>query len=486
MDTNTVIIIAGIVIALAFNFSNGRNDASNTVATVIATRALAPRTAILIASVCCLAGPFIYSTAVAKTIGKGIVDPGIFTPVLLFIGLIGAVLWVNTCSHYGIPVSSSHALVGGLMGAGLAAGGISAVFWPAPELVGWTVVYLACGAALGAGIMAVLAAVFRDSLKFYAILGAAAGAVVTIPILMILDLFVIKGLLAILLFICVSPILGLIVSYIFTTILTKIMASAKHPTKMNKWFQRAQIVGSGFQAMSLGGNDAQNAMGIIIAILIAAGFVTADAELPMWVIVLSALAIALGLLSDGWKVIKKMGTGITRIRPYQGFSASMSGGMVLSFMTMFGVPVLTTHVATGTIMGTGVTRGAGAVGSSPPDGNRLDFNYSRSRSGLRHLLPCRPAGVRVLTRILFRKAEIRFLSFKTSARFRTRRSRWQQSSAQYTSVRVLVFPHPYCLSFSHPESLCVTPPNEYCNDQYSQRRLRLLWGMCVSLSAGFA
>ncbi|MCZ9313574.1 MAG: inorganic phosphate transporter [Methanocorpusculum sp.] len=361
MDANTIIIIAGIVIALAFNFSNGRNDASNTVATVIATRALAPRTAILIASVCCLAGPFIYSTAVAKTIGKGIVDPGIFTPVLLFIGLIGAVLWVNACSHYGIPVSSSHALVGGLMGAGLAAGGISAVFWPAPELVGWTVVYLACGAVLGAGIMAVLAAVFRDSLKFYAILGAAAGAVVTIPILMILDLFVIKGLLAILLFICVSPMLGLIVSYIFTTILTKIMASAKHPTKMNKWFQRAQIVGSGFQAMSLGGNDAQNAMGIIIAILIAAGFVTADAELPMWVIVLSALAIALGLLSGGWKVIKKMGTGITRIRPYQGFSASMSGGMVLSFMTMFGVPVSTTHVATGTIMGTGVTRGAGAV-----------------------------------------------------------------------------------------------------------------------------
>ena len=111
--------------------------------------------------------------------------------------------------------------------------------------------------------------------------------------------------------------------------------------------------------MSLGGNDAQNAMGIIIAILIAAGFVTADAELPMWVIVLSALAIALGLLSGGWKVIKKMGMGITHIRPYQGFSASMSGGMVLSFMTMFGVPVSTTHVATGTIMGTGVTRGAG-------------------------------------------------------------------------------------------------------------------------------
>ncbi|HJJ92482.1 MAG TPA: inorganic phosphate transporter [Methanocorpusculum sp.] len=361
MDANTVIIIAGIVIALAFNFSNGRNDASNTVATVIATRALSPRTAILIASFCCLSGPFIYSTVVAKTIGKGIVDPGIFTPSLLFIGLIGSVLWVNVCSQYGIPVSSSHALVGGLMGAGLAAGGISAVFWPSPELVEKTIVLLVCGVAIGACIMTVLAALFRDSIPFYATIGAMVGAVVTIPILMILNLFVIKGLLAIVLFICVSPMLGMFVSYLFTTILTKIMANAKHPTKMNKWFQRAQIVASGFQAMSLGGNDAQNAMGIIIAILIAAGIVTTDAELPMWVIVLSAVAISLGLLSGGWKVIKKMGTGITRIRSYQGFSASMSGGMVLSFMTMFGVPVSTTHIVTGTIMGTGVTRGAGAV-----------------------------------------------------------------------------------------------------------------------------
>ncbi len=361
MDANTIIIILGIVIALAFNFSNGRNDASNTIATTVATRALAPRTAIILASVCCLAGPFIYSTAVAKTIGKGIVTPEIFTPVLLFIGLIGAVLWVNACSQYGIPVSSSHALVGGLMGVGLAGGGIGAIFWPVPEMVGYTVLYLTAGAAVGAGIMVLLAVLAKDSLLFYAKLGAGIGAIVTIPILMILDLFVISGLLAILLFICVSPILGLLVSYTVTTVLTKLMERSRQPTKMNKWFQRAQIVGSGFQAMSLGGNDAQNAMGIIIAILISAGLVTADAELPLWVIVLSALAISLGILSGGWKVIKKMGTGITRIRPYQGFSAAMSGGLVLSFMTMFGVPVSTTHVASGTIMGTGVTRGFGAV-----------------------------------------------------------------------------------------------------------------------------
>ncbi|HJJ98671.1 MAG TPA: inorganic phosphate transporter [Methanocorpusculum sp.] len=362
MNADLVITIAGVVIALAYNFSNGRQDASNTVATVIATRALAPRTAILIASVCCLAGPFIYSTKVAKTIGQGIVNPDIITPTLLLIGLIGSVVWVNACTHYGIPVSSSHALVGGLVGAGLAAGGISAVYWPGMELIGKTVLYLVYGAILGAGIMAVLAVVFKDSLKFYAILGAVVGAVVTIPILMILNRFVItNGLFAIVLFICVSPIFSLVVSYIFTSILTKTMATAKHPTKMNKWFQRVQIIGSGFQAAGLGGNDAQNAMGIILAILLAGGFVAKDAVLPLWVVVLSALAITLGLLSGGWKIIKKLGTGITRILPYQGFSASMSSGLILSLMTIFGISVSTTHVATGSIMGTGVTRGVGAV-----------------------------------------------------------------------------------------------------------------------------
>lgn len=130
---------------------------------------------------------------------------------------------------------------------------------------------------------------------------------------------------------------------------------------LNKWFQRAQILASGFQATSLGGNDAQNAMGIIFAILISTGFATSSGELPLWVILLSGFAIAAGILSGGWKVIKKMGSGITRIQPYQGFSAAVSGGIVLSFMTSFGVPVSTTHVASGTIMGTGVTRGVGAV-----------------------------------------------------------------------------------------------------------------------------
>lgn len=358
----TIIIILGILLALFANFSNGRNDASNVIATVIATHAISPRNAIVLASVCCFAGPFIFSTAVAKTIGKGIVDPDIFTPILLLIAMCGSVFWVNFCSRSGIPVSSSHALVGGLMGAGIAAGGFAVVNWPTSDMALGMVYYLILGAVIGGLILLVISLITRDSVKLYTILGAGAGAMLAVPIAMILGVFEFNGLIAILLFICVSPALGLIVSWAFTMILTRILAKhVTQPTKMNKWFQRLQVLAAGFQAASLGGNDAQNAMGIIFAILLSVGIIGVGSDVPMWVILLSSLAIAVGLLSGGWKVIKKVGSGITRLLPYQGFSAAISGGAVLSFMTSFGVPVSTTHVASGTIMGTGLTRGAGAV-----------------------------------------------------------------------------------------------------------------------------
>ncbi|HKM41779.1 MAG TPA: inorganic phosphate transporter [Methanocorpusculum sp.] len=363
MDTvTTIVIILGILLALFANFSNGRNDASNVIATVIATRAISPRNAILIASVCCFAGPFIFSTAVAKTIGKGIVDPDVFTPILLLIAMCGSVFWVNFCSRSGIPVSSSHALVGGLMGAGIAAGGFAVVYWPTAEMALGMVYYLAMGALIGGLIMLTLSLIFRDSVKLYTLLGAGTGAMLAVPIAMVLGVFQFNGLIAILLFICVSPVLGLIVSWTFTMILTRIMAKrVTQPSRQNKWFQRLQVLAAGFQAASLGGNDAQNAMGVIFAILLSVGIIGVGADVPLWVILLSSLAISVGLLSGGWKVIKKVGTGITRLMPYQGFSAALSGGLVLSFMTSFGVPVSTTHVASGTIMGTGLTRGVGAV-----------------------------------------------------------------------------------------------------------------------------
>jgi PiT family inorganic phosphate transporter len=248
------------------------------------------------------------------------------------------------------------------MGAGMAAGGLSVVNWPTAEMAIGMVYYLIIGAIIGGALMTMIALIFKDSVKLFLMIGAGVGAIIAVPIAMMLGIFVFSGLIAILLFICVSPILGLLVSYAFTTILTRITAKrSSHPMLLNKWFQRAQVLASGFQAASLGGNDAQNAMGIILAILISTGLVASNGELPLWVILLSGFAIAAGIMSGGWRVIKKMGSGITRILPYQGFSAAVSGGAVLSFMTSFGVPVSTTHVASGTIMGTGMTRGVGAV-----------------------------------------------------------------------------------------------------------------------------
>ncbi|HJJ48159.1 MAG TPA: inorganic phosphate transporter [Methanocorpusculum sp.] len=363
MDTiSLILIIAGIVIALIFNFSNGRNNASNAIATVVGTHALPPRKALIIAGICCMAGPFVFSTAVAKTIGNGIVNPELFTPVLMFIGLCGSVLWVNFCSHIGIPVSSTHALVGGIAGAGIAACGLSAVFWPTAEMLAGTGLFFLGGLAAGAIIALILALVFKEKIRLFTGLGAIIGGILAIPVAMFLGVFPSNSILAIILFIAVSPMLGIVAAYVFTVILTRIMVRfSKSPSKNNKWFQRLQIVGAGFQALTIGGNDAQNAMGIIFAILVSGGLVSATSELPLWVIVTSAFAITMGMFSGGLKVIKKVGSGITRIMPYQGFSATMTGGLVLTLMTACGIPVSTTHVAGGAIIGTGATRGAGLV-----------------------------------------------------------------------------------------------------------------------------
>ncbi|HJJ44465.1 MAG TPA: inorganic phosphate transporter [Methanocorpusculum sp.] len=357
-----VLVVLGIIIALVFNFSNGRNNASNAVATVVATHALSPVKAIVIASICCLAGPFVFSPAVAKTIGGGIVDPELFTPVLMFIGLCGSVLWVNICSRAGIPVSSTHALVGGLIGAGVAAAGWSAVFWPTAEMLLGTLFFVLAGAFAGAFIALILALIFKERIGYFLLSGAAVGGILAIPLALVLGVFPGSNILSILLFICVAPMLGIVAAYTFTAILTRIIAKcSKAPMRLNKWFQRLQVVGSAFQALTIGGNDAQNAMGIIFAILVSAGLVSAGAELPLWVIITSAIAITLGMLLGGWKIIKNVGSGITRIMPYQGFSATTTGGLVLTLMTACGIPVSTTHVAGGAIIGTGMTRGAGGI-----------------------------------------------------------------------------------------------------------------------------
>lgn len=353
------VIIAGIVLALLFNFVNGLNDAANSIATIIATKALSPLKAVILASFFNLVGPLVFTTAIAKTIGKGIVDPFFLTPHVLLAAMFGAVLWVFLSSYFGIPVSSSHALIGGLLGAGIAVGGFGAVLWPAAELVRQVIVYGIIGGILFAIVYSALRYWKDGEWKNTAGISFIAGISLTIPILIITGVAEIKGILAVVIFILVSPMLGFLSAFVFGLLIMRVF-SASNPTRLNRAFKPLQIVAGSFQAIGHGSNDAQNAMGVITAILVSAGLLS-DFTVPVWVILVSCGAIALGTMLGGWRVVDKMANKITKIRPYQGFSASAAGGGVLSLMTAFGVPVSTTHAMTGSIMGVGSTRGYSAV-----------------------------------------------------------------------------------------------------------------------------
>jgi len=354
------LIIVGIGLALLFNFVNGLNDAANSIATVIATKVLTPLQAVGLAAFFNLVGPFLFSTAIAKTIGKGIVDPSILTPFVLVTGLVGSVFWVFFCSHFGIPVSSSHSLVGGIMGAGIGAAGFFAVIWPDMNTIILMLEVALFGAAAGALIFGAIAYYAGDRNPIYFALGSIIGIAIIIPLSMFLGIVEIKGILAIVLFIVVSPTLGFIAAYAFTALIMRYLSNVSTPQRMNYIFRKLQIVSASLHAIGHGSNDAQNAMGIITAILLAGGFI-AVFEVPFWVILASCAAISLGTLLGGWRVIDKLANRITRITPYQGFSASTSGGLVLSAMTMLGIPVSTTHAMSGAIMGVGTTQGSAAV-----------------------------------------------------------------------------------------------------------------------------
>jgi PiT family inorganic phosphate transporter len=354
-----VIIAAGIILALAFNFVNGVNDAANSIATIIATKALSPLKAVGLASFFVLIGPFIFSTAIAKTIGKGIVDTAFLTPELLLMGLVGAVLWVFLSSYFGIPVSSSHALVGGIFGAGIAASGITAILWPDPETVISLVIYMTVGGLASAALFAGYSVYKKEEWANKLGIGFLIGITVTVPLLIITSTLQIKGILAVVVFIIVSPMLGLISAFIFSLLIMRVFQGYR-PTKLNEGFRPLTIIAGSFQAIGHGANDAQNAMGVITAMLVAGGILS-DFTVPVWVILLSCGAISLGTLLGGWRVIDKLANKITKIRPYQGFAASTAGGAVLSLMTSFGVPVSTTHAMAGSIIGVGATRGYSAV-----------------------------------------------------------------------------------------------------------------------------
>jgi PiT family inorganic phosphate transporter len=291
------LVIIAIAAALFFDFYNGMNDAANAIATVIGSRALKPIQAITLAAIGNFVGPFVFGVAVATTVGKGLIDLDIVTIYVVIAGVAGAIVWIATATHYGIPISASHTLIGGFVGAGIAAGGIEAVIF--------------------------------------------------------------EGFNKILTFMAVSPIAGLVIAFSITILLLRILKNKK-PYVVNRIFGRLQIGSAAFFSITHGANDGQKTMGIIVVALVAGGILESF-YVPYYVILMAASALAVGTFVGGFKVIKTMGLRLTALKPYQGFCAETGGGVILTLMAQFGIPVSTTHAIAGSIMGVGATRRLSAV-----------------------------------------------------------------------------------------------------------------------------
>ena len=289
--------IGAIIVALIFDFVNGFNDSANSVATVIGTRVLKPLHAVTLSAVANFVGPFIFGVAVATTIAKGIVSFDDITIYMIIGGLAGAITWSTICTYFGLPISNSHSLVGGIMGAGIAGLGFEKLVYG-----GLTKVF--------AGIV-------------------------------------------------IAPIGGLIFGLLLTGLIITVFAS-RRPSIVNKTFGRLQIISSGWFALTHGANDGQKTMGIIVLILVSTGFMD-EFEMPLWVIFAAAGAMGLGTFFGGYKVIKTLGVKVARLRPYQGFAAETGGGLMLAIFATLGIPASTTHAITGTIMGSAAARRKRAV-----------------------------------------------------------------------------------------------------------------------------
>jgi PiT family inorganic phosphate transporter len=289
--------IVAIGIALIFDFVNGFNDSANSVATVIGTRVLTPLQAVSLSAAANFVGPFVFGVAVATTIAKGIVSPDDITVYMIIGGLAGAITWSTICTVLGLPISNSHALIGGIMGAGI----------------------------IGLGF----------------------------------EKLVLDGLTKVLAGIVIAPTGGLIFGLLITTLIITIFAR-RRPAQVNKTFGKLQIISSAWFALTHGANDGQKTMGIIVLILFAAGMIP-ELEMPLWVIFAAATAIGLGTFFGGYKVIKTLGMRVTRLKPYQGFAAETGGGVMLAIFATLGIPASTTHVITGNIMGAGAARRKFAV-----------------------------------------------------------------------------------------------------------------------------
>ncbi|HMM55207.1 MAG TPA: inorganic phosphate transporter [Candidatus Desulfobacillus sp.] len=288
-----------IGLALLFDFMNGFHDAANSIATVVSTGVLKPHVAVAFAAFFNFAALFIFHLKVAATVGKGIVEPEFVDHYVIFGALVGALFWNVVTWYYGIPSSSSHALIGGLMGAVVAKVGINGL--------------------IGAGIGKTL------------------------------------------LFIVVSPLIGFVLGGLLMLMVSWLFFRTPH-ARVDRWFRRLQLFSASYYTLGHGANDAQKTIGIIWLLMIAGGQVSADAAMPpVWVIVSCYAAIGLGTLFGGWRIVKTMGQRLTKIKPVGGFCAELSGGIALTIASLAGIPVSTTHTITGAIVGVGSSRKLSAV-----------------------------------------------------------------------------------------------------------------------------
>ena len=293
------VVILLVVLALLFDFMNGFHDAANSIATVVSTGVLKPTQAVVFAAFFNVVAIFIFHLSVAATVGKGIVQPNVVDTHVVFGALVGAIAWNVITWIYGIPSSSSHALIGGIVGAVMAKAG--------------------AGALIAGGIWKTVVFIF------------------------------------------VSPVLGFLLGSLMMVLVAWICRRTS-PNKVDRWFRRLQLVSAGAYSLGHGGNDAQKTIGIIWLLLIATGYANAgDASPPTWTIVCCYMAIGLGTMFGGWRIVKTMGQKITKLKPVGGFCAESGGALTLFLATFLGVPVSTTHTITGAIVGVGSTQRASAV-----------------------------------------------------------------------------------------------------------------------------
>ncbi|MBP1871371.1 PiT family inorganic phosphate transporter [Ensifer adhaerens] len=292
------LLVALIAIALFFDFLNGLHDAANSIATIVSTRVLRPQYAVLWAAFFNFIAFLFFGLHVAETLGKGIIDPSIVTPLVIFAALMGAIFWNIATWIFGIPSSSSHALIGGLVGAGLARTGGDAIVWT--------------------GLLKTVGAIFM------------------------------------------SPMIGFFLALLLILIVSWIFVR-QTPFAVDRKFRVMQFISASLYSLGHGGNDAQKTMGIIAVLLFSQGYLGSEFYVPFWVVITCQAAIALGTLFGGWRIVHTMGSKITKLNPMQGFCAETGGAITLFAATWLGIPVSTTHTITGAIIGVGAAKRVSAV-----------------------------------------------------------------------------------------------------------------------------